>query len=453
MECSICCDAFTKKLRKPIDCSNCDFKACVRCHERFLLDSSTEAKCMNCNRAWNTMFLHSNFTQAFVKRYRRHRIQILWAQQIYQLPVVTDYIGQERLQRSKFEEGQRLTQQLTRTRSEISKLKYDRTKDGRMKRKEQKLLRSSLIAQIEQCDRERWAHSREQQRMYRAFVHDEEQQRRAGKRERPCVTENCKGFVDSKGDCPVCQKTTCLHCNVTKVDDTHVCSPSDLDTWKDLKKNTRPCPNCNTRIFKISGCDQMFCIQCNTAFSWTRGTIEHGAIHNPHYFEWLFAQRNQAAPAHDVPGNCNEGRLPDFRHVQSRAGNGPHGMRREREIGELYRKMQHFSYDIMPRFSTSAAEHRRHIFRYLEMYLKNDGNAPKKFEECVQRFETNNEIYEILNSYRRMQTHLFRTFVNSEITYDAFLNQFQDCKDYYRGIIKNTAKVYKRTIRVDDVFE
>ena len=277
---------------------------------------------------------------------------------------------------------------------------------------------------------------------------------KAQENECPCVTEDCKGFVDSEGNCPVCQKMTCLKCNVTKVDDTHVCSQVDVDTWNDLKKNTRPCPNCNTRIFKISGCDQMFCIQCNTAFSWSRGTIEQGAIHNPHYFEWLFQQRGQAAaPAHDPPGNCNEGRLPDFRHVRSRAGEGPHGMRREREIGELYRKMQHFTYDIMPRFSTSAVEHRRQVFRYLHMYLTNDAKAPKKFEECVQRFETNNEIYEILNSYRRIQTHLFRTFANREINTGAFLNQFHDCKEYYRGIIKNTGKVYKRTIRVDDVFE
>ena len=456
MDCSICCEGFTKKLRKPIDCSNCDFKACVRCHERFLLDSSAEAKCMNCNRAWNTMFLHSNFTQAFVKRYRRHRTQILWAQQIYQLPFVTDYIAQERLERLKFEEGQRLREQLKRTRAEISKLKYYQTQEARTKRKEQKKLRTTLHAQLLECNGQRWFHASERHRIYRAFVQDTngEQERRAARRERPCVTEDCKGFVDAEGNCPVCQKMTCLKCNVTKVDDTHVCSQVDVDTWNDLKKNTRPCPNCNTRIFKISGCDQMFCIQCNTAFSWSRGTIEQGAIHNPHYFEWLFQQRGQAAaPAHDPPGNCNEDNLPDFRHVRSRFGNGPDRNDRERDIGELYRKIRHFRYVIMPRFSTSAVEHRRQVFRYLHMYLTNDAKAPKKFEECVQRFETNNEIYEILNSYRRIQTHLFRTFANREINTGAFLNQFHDCKEYYRGIIKTTGKIYKRTIRVDDVFE
>ena len=55
-----------------------------------------------------------------------------------------------------------------------------------------------------------------------------------------------------------------------------------------LKKDSKPCPKCGIIIFKIDGCDQMYCTQCHTPFSWRTGQIEIGRnIHNPHYFEYM----------------------------------------------------------------------------------------------------------------------------------------------------------------------
>jgi hypothetical protein len=52
-----------------------------------------------------------------------------------------------------------------------------------------------------------------------------------------------------------------------------------------LNKEAKPCPKCAASISKIDGCDQMWCTQCRTAFSWRTGAIET-AVHNPHYYEW-----------------------------------------------------------------------------------------------------------------------------------------------------------------------
>jgi len=60
-------------------------------------------------------------------------------------------------------------------------------------------------------------------------------------------------------------------------------------------------------------CDQMFCTDCHTAFSWNTGQVVNGVIHNPHYYEYLRKIGNGTAPrnAGDVP--C--GGIPFYAHI------------------------------------------------------------------------------------------------------------------------------------------
>ena len=53
----------------------------------------------------------------------------------------------------------------------------------------------------------------------------------------------------------------------------------------------------------LRNCDQMWCIDCHTAFSWATGQQVNGVVHNPHYYEFLRKQGNGVAPrnAGDVP--------------------------------------------------------------------------------------------------------------------------------------------------------
>jgi len=69
-----------------------------------------------------------------------------------------------------------------------------------------------------------------------------------------------------------------------------MCDKEKVETLQLIKKETRSCPVCSTRISKIEGCDQMWCTHCNNAFSWKTGLVQTGPIHNPHYFDFLKKQ-------------------------------------------------------------------------------------------------------------------------------------------------------------------
>jgi len=131
-----------------------------------------------------------------------------------------------------------------------------------------------------------------------------------------CPSQACKGFLNNVYRCSLCDQVTCSECLVVKCGE-HACVESDRLSAEVIKKDTRPCPTCGQRIFKIDGCDQMFCTNrtdggvCGTAFSWKTGVIETGVIHNPHFYE---VQRQQGVAVRNV-GDVQCGGLPDIRLV------------------------------------------------------------------------------------------------------------------------------------------
>ena len=130
-----------------------------------------------------------------------------------------------------------------------------------------------------------------------------------------CPAEGCRGFLSTAYKCGVCEKSTCADCleplpEAGAESPQHTCKPDNVESAKAIKKETRPCPKCAARIFKIDGCDQMWCTVdgCNTAFSWNSGHIVSGRVHNPHYYEWL--RRNGGGGAEREVGDIPCGGIP-----------------------------------------------------------------------------------------------------------------------------------------------
>lgn len=109
---------------------------------------------------------------------------------------------------------------------------------------------------------------------------------------RACPANDCRGFLSTAWKCGLCNVWVCPDCHDIKKeqkDDSHICDKGALETAKLLAKEAKPCPKCAAQISKIDGCDQMWCTQCHTSFSWRTGQeVKEGEwVHNPHYYEWM----------------------------------------------------------------------------------------------------------------------------------------------------------------------
>ncbi len=137
-------------------------------------------------------------------------------------------------------------------------------------------------------------------------IEDNSQKKEKKKFIQKCGFEGCRGFLSQAWKCGVCNHTTCSKCFEIKNEE-HICDENTLKTAQLIKKETKNCPSCATTIYKISGCDQMWCTNCNVAFSWKTGQKVNGVIHNPHYFEWKKKQGERIRQ----PGEVVCGGLPN----------------------------------------------------------------------------------------------------------------------------------------------
>ncbi len=124
-----------------------------------------------------------------------------------------------------------------------------------------------------------------------------------------CPGAECRGFLSTAYKCGICERSTCAQCLIQyPIDDpkgeAHVCSEDDKKTVELIKKSCRNCPSCGMSIYRIEGCNQMFCTACNTAFDWASGQILNTRqIHNPHYTDYL--RRSGGGAETDAPVNYN----------------------------------------------------------------------------------------------------------------------------------------------------
>jgi hypothetical protein len=152
-----------------------------------------------------------------------------------------------------------------------------------------------------------------------------------------------------------------------------VCDPALVATIAAIVKDSRPCPRCGTAISKVSGCDQMYCTQCDTPFSYETGAVIKGVIHNPHYFERLQKLAAAAAAGGAEANGCNG--WPDWRLLP------PH-VRNNNLFTRLYRDAIHTEEVTFRHLPTADTPTDNRDLRV--RYLMNELDE-KKFKQLIQQ--------------------------------------------------------------------
>ena len=281
VDCDICCESFTKQVRKKIDCGNCDLKVCAACVKHYLL-SKKDAHCMGCKMGWTDAFCNDILGGFMHGTYRHHTKELLWDMEKARMPETMPAVERViKLRKMKVEERE-MTKQVEEAREVYNNLLN-------MQRQLKRNMENGNVDGSSEVEMEK---------KKKEFI-------------RACPVDGCTGFLSSQWKCGVCETWTCKECVEVIGKDKeaeHTCNPDVLASAQLLKKETKPCPSCSAAIFKISGCDQMWCTQCKVPFSWKTGLKVSGTIHNPHYYQW---QRQNGGNVQN-PGAIACGGLPGW---------------------------------------------------------------------------------------------------------------------------------------------
>jgi hypothetical protein len=282
-DCAICCDKYNLSTKKPVKCeyTDCEFSCCKTCVRTYLLGTTADPHCMNCKKSWNEKFIVENLNRTFCdKEYKSHRKDLLVDREISKLPETMEAAEKHKKIEKEEEKSRIIRTKINDLNKEMLELKIENS------------LCYNKMYQIrhgqDSADAER-----------RKFI-------------MACPNNNCRGYLSTQYKCDLCELFTCPHCieliGYNKTDE-HTCNPDNVASAELIKKDTKPCPQCGIRIYKISGCSQMWCTECKVAFDYNTLKIDSGVVHNPHYYQHLAQQNNGQAPRnpHDVlcGGLCN----------------------------------------------------------------------------------------------------------------------------------------------------
>lgn len=297
--CSICDSTFSSKLRKPIECTFCKKCCCKECFSTFTKDLNAP-KCMFCNTEVTMDFVEENTTKKFMNEYNAHLCDLKFSAERSKLSA-TQRLAELYREKENYNKESKEKMYL------ISSLRYDckilrheiplceNIEEREEKKKlinDKKNIISQLYTNINNIYRMvgiNMTEVRIQANILTGVSQPLNDETAKVTYSRPCFATDCRGFLSKSYKCGTCDKYFCADCHEHKNNrsEEHVCNEDTKATIAMIRRDSKPCPKCSIPIEKVSGCSQMWCVNCRTTFDWNTMRIETGYIHNPEYLRWM----------------------------------------------------------------------------------------------------------------------------------------------------------------------
>jgi hypothetical protein len=410
--CDICIEKYNKTTNILVTCI-CGYECCRKCCREYLLGKKDEPACMSCKIGWSRDFMVEKLGSVFMlKQYKDFREDLLVEREMGMLQATQPYVEREiRLEQIALE--------IKETRKILKELQD-----------EKRALKSSKT--IQEVERKK-------------FV-------------RKCPNDNCHGFLSTALKCELCGCHACGDCREIK-EENHECDKNILESIKLLDKDSKPCPKCTALIFKIEGCDQMYCVECHTAFSWKTLKIESGTIHNPHYFEYQRKINNGVVPRNAQDVQC--GREIDNYFItkfMSKFSTSEDEDKNNKitKITDIMRQTIHIRFVEQERFTIN--NNRLEDNLRLRIDFMRNKITKEQMKKILQKREKENlkktEIFNILGMFVTCITDVFhRLYKNSNI--EGMITEINGLKEYTNHClfkIGNTFKCKKYRLNKDFMF-
>lgn len=404
--CNVCAEAFNKTTRRLIKC-DCNFECCRSCAKIYLLTLHQDPKCMSCNKIWDRKFMTNNFENSWIsKTYKVHRESILFQKEQALFPDTQVHV-------ERIIETEKLNSEI----SQLIQLKHEIDYKISKIRDSIRELNETSVGITKKM-----------------FV-------------RACPKNNCKGFLNEKMTCGICETIACKDCREIKSSNNHECDTNILASVKLMERDSKPCPKCSAMIIKVIGCTHMFCTECKTSFDWkTLSIIPDRVNTNPHFMEYMRAQ-NGGESSSNSQYQVRCGREIDgyfMRDFSNKLRNNKN-VKKElvRQLCHEIELTNHINRVELRRFNTDRISGNLDL-RIDFMRNKIDQETFKKNiqkrEKCMEK---EFEIYNILNMYQSCSTDLVYRIHDAPENASKILKEISELKIYANDAFDEISNIYK----------